>query len=134
MFSTVASTCRLLACCSMALACWGQSLASRVRPVAASDAETFPRADLRVDVPLVQIPVHVTTQLGASVTNLKQESFRLFEDKIEQKIVSFVSEDAPVSIGLLFDLSASMKGKMRKASDSAIEILKTANREDEFFL
>jgi len=109
-------------------------MAPRLRPVVASEAATFPRADLRVDVPLVQIPVHVTTQLGASVTNLKQESFRLFEDKIEQKIVSFVSEDAPVSIGLLFDLSGSMRDKMRKASDSAIEVLKTANPEDEFFL
>ena len=105
-----------------------------MQTVAASEASTFPRADLRVDVPLVQIPVHVTTQLGASVMNLKQESFRLFEDKIEQRIVSFVSEDAPVSIGLLFDLSASMRDKMRKASDSAIEILKSANAEDEFFL
>jgi Ca-activated chloride channel homolog len=105
-----------------------------VRNVAASEAETFPRADLRVDVPLVEIPVHVTTQLGVSVTNLKTESFRLFEDKMEQKIVSFTSEDAPVSIGLLFDLSGSMKDKMRKASDAAIEILKTANQEDEFFL
>jgi VWFA-related protein len=113
---------------------FGQPLAPSLKPAAASDAEIFPRADLRVDVPLVEIPVHVTTHLGASVTDLKQESFRLFEDKIEQKIVSFVSEDAPVSIGLLFDMSGSMKDKMRKASDSAIEILKTANPEDEFFL
>ena len=85
-------------------------------------------------MPLVQIPVHVTNQLGTSVLDLKQENFKIFEDKAEQKIVSFVSEDAPVSIGLLFDLSASMKLKMRKASDSAVELLKRANPEDEFFL
>lgn len=102
--------------------------------MAASENEVLPRADLRVDVPLVQIPVHVTTQIGASVTDLRLDSFRLYEDKTEQKIVSFVSEDAPVSIGLLFDLSGSMRDKMRKASDSAVGILKTANPEDEFFL
>lgn len=129
-----ALTCRFLACCLAALVCSGQPLAPRLRHVVAAEAASLPRADLRVDVPLVQIPVHVTTHLGASVVNLSRECFRLFEDQVEQKILNFVSEDAPVSIGLLFDLSASMKDKMRKASDSAIGMLKTANPEDEFFL
>src|ERR1051325_9254752 len=65
--------------------------------------EAFPPVDLRVDVPLVQIPVHVTTPLGASVTNLRLEDFRIFEDGVEQKISHFSSEDAPISIGMLFD-------------------------------
>lgn len=127
-------TCRLLTCCSVVLACSSQPITPRLRTVAATEAESIPRADLRVDVPLIQIPVHVTNHFGASVTDLQRESFRLFEDRVEQKIVNFVSEDAPVSIGLLFDLSSSMKDKMRKASDSAIGILKAANPEDEFFL
>ena len=64
-----------------------------------------PVADLRVDVPLALIPVHVTTGLGASVTSLQKENFRIFEDGVEQKITNFSSEDAPLSIGLLFDAS-----------------------------
>jgi Ca-activated chloride channel family protein len=92
------------------------------------------RADLRVDVPLVLIPVHVSTRSGRPVTDLKQENFRLFENNVEQKITNFANEDAPVSIGLLFDMSGSMRDKLRKASESAIQFLKTANIEDEFFL
>lgn len=84
--------------------------------------------------PWFSIPIHVTTRLGNSIVNLKRENFRVFEDNIEQKIMSFASEDSPVSIGLLFDLSGSMRDKIRKSSESAVQFLKTANPEDEFFL
>ncbi len=103
-------------------------IAPRLRP------ETMPVADLRVDVPLALIPVHVTTELGASVTNLKQENFRVFEDGVEQKITNFSSEDAPVSIGLLFDASGSMRNKIRKSAEAAAAFFRTANTDDEFFL
>ena len=103
-------------------------IAPRLRP------ETRPVADLRVDVPLALIPVHVTTALGASVTNLKQENFRIFEDGVEQKITNFSSEDAPVSIGLLFDASGSMRNKIRKSAEAAAAFFRTANADDEFFL
>ncbi len=96
--------------------------------------DVLPPVDLRVDVPLVQIPVHVTTPLGSSVTDLKSENFRLFEDGVEQKITHFSSEDAPISIGMLFDASGSMRNKIRKASEAAAEFFKTANADDEFFL
>jgi VWFA-related protein len=96
--------------------------------------DVLPPVDLRVDVPLVQIPVHVTTPLGASVTNLKPESFHIFEDGVEQKITHFSSEDAPISIGLLFDASGSMRNKIRKSSEAAAAFFKTANADDEFFL
>ncbi len=96
--------------------------------------EALPPVDLRVDVPLVQIPVHVTTPLGASVTNLNASNFRLFEDGVEQKITHFSAEDAPISIGMLFDASGSMRNKVRKASEAAAAFFRTANAEDEFFL
>jgi Ca-activated chloride channel family protein len=96
--------------------------------------EAIPAVDLRVDVPLVLIPVHVTTPLGASVNNLNKINFRIYEDTVEQTITHFASEDAPLSIGLLFDASGSMRNKMRQASEAAAAFFKTANREDEFFL
>jgi len=84
--------------------------------------------------PLVLIPVHVTTAGGTSVPDLTKESFRLFDDDVVQKITYFAEDDAPVSVGLLFDTSASMQHKMRRASDAAASFLQTANAEDEFFL
>lgn len=121
---------RFVALYSLAWACAGQTYSPRLR----ADAALVPRADLRVDVPLVLIPVHVTTRWGRPITDLKRDDFRLYENNVPQTITSFASEDAPVSIGLLFDMSASMRDKIRKAGESAVEFLKTANTEDEFFL
>ena len=50
-----------------------------------------PRANIRVDTNLVLIPVTVTDPLNRFVTGLDQDSFKVFEDKVEQKIVSFGS-------------------------------------------
>jgi Ca-activated chloride channel homolog len=89
---------------------------------------------LRSDSSLVIIPAHVTTDAGFSVTSLAKENFRLVEDNIEQPIVHFDQDDAPVSIGLLFDKSGSMRDKMQKAAEAVSEFFKTANPDDEFFL
>jgi Ca-activated chloride channel family protein len=110
------------------------TIVPRVKPKAAPAAADIPHADLRVDVPLVLIPVNVTTPLGSSVTTLSKENFRLFEDGVEQRITHFACEDAPVSIGLLLDASGSMRNKMKKALEAAAELFKTANFDDEFFL
>jgi VWFA-related protein len=89
---------------------------------------------IRVDTTLVQINVTVTDPLNRFVTGLEKEHFRLFEDKIEQKIRDFSSEDAPLSIGLVFDTSGSMGPKLQKSRQAAVQFFKTANPEDEFFL
>jgi Ca-activated chloride channel family protein len=89
---------------------------------------------LRVDTTLVQINVTVTDPLNRFVTGLEKEHFRLFEDKAEQKILDFSSEDAPLSIGLVFDTSGSMGPKLQKSRQAAVQFFKTANPEDEFFL
>ena len=89
---------------------------------------------LRSDSSLVVIPTWVTTAAGASVTTLGRDNFRLSEDNVDKAIDYFVKDDAPLSIGLLFDTSGSMKSKMDKASESVAEFFKTANTADEFFL
>jgi Ca-activated chloride channel family protein len=92
------------------------------------------RAKLRVNVHLVLVPVHVSTPLGASVTNLGKENFRTFEDNVEQTISHFSKEDSPLSVGLLLDASASMRNKMRTSSEAVGQFLRTTNPEDEFLL
>ena len=82
-----------------------------------------PQANLRSDSSLVVIPTHVTTVYGSSVTSLSRENFRLIEDNVEQPIVHFDKDDAPVSIGLLFDKSGSMKDKMEKGRRSRKRVL-----------
>jgi len=99
----------------------------------AAQADKSP-ALVRIDSSLVLIPVHVTAASGASVTDLKKEDFALFEDGVRQTITHFAKDDAPVSAGLLLDISGSMKEKMAKANEAAAEIFQFANPEDEFFL
>jgi VWFA-related protein len=103
------------------------------RPAIAAPHSAAPPL-LRVESSLVLIPVRVTTPAGASVTSLKREDFVLFEDGVQQPITHFALDDAPISAGLLLDISSSMKNKMDKASEAATEFFKSANPEDEFFL
>ena len=89
---------------------------------------------LRLDVELALVNVTVTDSYDRLVTGLEAENFRVFEDNVEQEIVSFSSEDLPISIGLILDLSGSMANKIGRAKDAALQFLKTANPQDEFFL
>ena len=83
---------------------------------------------------MVQIPVTVTDPLNRFVTGLEKENFRIFEDKAEQKLAYFASEDAPLSVGFVFDTSGSMGSKLEKSRQAVAQFFKTANPEDEFFL
>lgn len=96
--------------------------------------EKSARPDIRVDTNLVLINVTVTDPMNRFVTGLEKEHFKLFEDKVQQTIAAFSSEDAPLSIGLVFDCSGSMGAKLQKSRQAAAQFFKTANPEDEFFL
>ena len=67
-----------------------------------------PGSYIRMNVDLVLVPVTVTDPMNRLVTGLEKEDFQVFENNKRQKIQSFASEDAPVSIGIIFDLSGSM--------------------------
>src|SRR3954467_3965515 len=88
----------------------------------------------RKDVDLVLVNVTVTDPMNRLVTGLEKENFQLFEGTAPQEIKHFSSEDTPISLGVIFDLSGSMKTKIDKARDAVIEFFKTANPQDEFFL
>jgi Ca-activated chloride channel homolog len=89
---------------------------------------------IRSEVTLALVNVTVADPLGRLVTGLEKENFRVFEDGIEQEIVTLSNEDVPVSIGLIFDMSGSMSDKAEKARQAAVQFLQTANPRDEFFL
>jgi Ca-activated chloride channel homolog len=88
----------------------------------------------KVDVELVLVPVTITDPLNRLVTGLDRENFNLFEGKDRQEIKTFSSEDAPVSIGVIFDMSGSMSSKIERAREAVVEFFKTANPQDEFFM
>jgi Ca-activated chloride channel family protein len=89
---------------------------------------------LKVDVDLVQVSATVTNARNQYVTGLEKEHFQIWEDKIQQEIVYFSAEDVPISLGIIFDVSGSMKDKLSIARDAAVTFLKSGNPDDEYFL
>jgi Ca-activated chloride channel family protein len=89
---------------------------------------------IQVDVNLVVVNVTVTDPYDRIVTGLDQTNFQVFDEKVEQQIVAFSTEDAPISVGLIFDSSGSMGDKIQKAKEAALQFFKTSNPQDEFLL
>jgi len=89
---------------------------------------------IRTDTRLVLVPVSVTDRSGATVVGLNRSNFTLFEDKTPQEIVAFSAEDAPASVGLIFDISGSMRGKLDAAKRALRAFVDNANSTDEAFL
>ncbi len=89
---------------------------------------------IKVDVNLVLVPVSIVDPENRQVTGLDKENFEIFEGKERQQIQHFSREDAPVSLGAIFDVSGSMANKIDRAREAVVEFFKTANPEDEFFM
>jgi Ca-activated chloride channel homolog len=89
---------------------------------------------IKTKVDLVLVPVTVTDPANRLVTGLDKENFELFEGKDRQELRNFSSEDAPISLGVIFDMSGSMSSKIERAREAVIQFFKTANPQDEFFL
>jgi Ca-activated chloride channel family protein len=88
----------------------------------------------KANVDLVLVPVTITDPMNRLVTGLDKENFALYEGKEPQEIRHFSSEDAPVSLGVIFDMSGSMTSKIDRAREAVVEFFKTANPQDEFFM
>jgi Ca-activated chloride channel family protein len=108
------------------------NITPRVREKKAADPVDPRKPDIRVDTTLVLIPVAVLDPLRKFVTDLDKENFKIFEDKVEQQIVSFSSEDAPLSICIVFDTSGSMGDKLQTSRHAVAQFMKVANPQDEF--
>lgn len=89
---------------------------------------------IQLNVDRVIVPVTVTDPYDRIVTGLSKNNFEVFDDKVKQKILSFTTEDAPISVGMIFDTSGSMSDKIQKSKEAALEFFKTSNPEDQFML
>jgi Ca-activated chloride channel family protein len=91
-------------------------------------------APLRINVNLVLVPMTVTDPMNRLVTGLEKDNFQVFDNNVLQSIKTFGTEDAPISIGIVFDLSGSMESKFLRARKALSEFLRTCNPKDEFFV
>jgi Ca-activated chloride channel family protein len=89
---------------------------------------------IRRTVNLVVLHTSVLDDRGRFVDGLKEENFRVLEDKVQQKLSVFKREDIPVSMGLIIDNSGSMRDKRPRVNEAAITLVQTSNPEDEAFV
>lgn len=89
---------------------------------------------IRQHTTLVTVNVTVMDQFNRQITGLDRDRFEVYEDKVRQKIDFFSDEDTPLSIGIIFDLSGSMKYKLSRAREALKAFIETSHDEDDFFL
>src|SRR5215475_6096657 len=85
-------------------------------------------------VDLVTVPVTITDAMNRPVTGLERDNFQLFENKEQQEIKNFSSEDTPVSIGIIMDVSGSMQNKLERTLEAVRQFCAASNPQDEFFM
>jgi Ca-activated chloride channel homolog len=95
---------------------------------------TVTKAAFRADTQMVLVPVTVTDHNGKSIEGLQAKDFTILEDQVSQPIVSFGADDAPCSVGLVLDVSGSMRNTLGAAKGVAQTFFRTANPGDEFLL
>lgn len=96
--------------------------------------QAFKNRRFPVAVDLVLVNVTVTDDWNRIVTGLEKENFAIMEGNEVQQVKHFSTEDAPISLGVIFDISGSMTDKIEKARNAVVEFFKTANPQDEFFM
>ena len=114
-----------------AIEAWAQvSIQPRMAP---SSRRPSPPS-LRVNTSLVLLPVSVTDASNRPILGLDKSSFRVFDNNVEQQLTSLAFEDGPVAIAVVFDISGSMRPKIRKSRLALARLLEMSNPEDEFCL
>ncbi|MGH9521759.1 MAG: VWA domain-containing protein [Terriglobales bacterium] len=108
--------------------------ADTVKNAADKDQLPLHLAPIRVDVGLVLVPVTVTDSMNRPVMGLNKQDFTLSEGTQSQEIRYFSAQDSPLSVGILLDVSASMKDKIELVRDALTEFLNDSHPDDDYFV
>ncbi|MEA2173621.1 MAG: Ca-activated chloride channel [Blastocatellia bacterium] len=135
---------------ALALLAAPQALNAQEKPNNASAGQTAPPAStskpqrpsppgvddqLIVNTDLITMTVTVTDTYGRFVSGLSKKAFTVLDEKVPQEITFFSDDDAPVSVGVVFDVSGSMNGdKIRRAREALSKFIQTSHNSDEYFL
>lgn len=90
---------------------------------------------INVQTDLVTLTLTVTDQFGRYVSGLNKGAFTVVDNNQEQELTFFSDTDAPVSVGVVFDVSGSMNGdKIQKARKALERFIATSHPSDEYSL
>lgn len=123
---------RCLFLCSAVLLLYAAGFAQQPSP---SPTPDDPDTPVRVKTDLVTLTLTVTDLFGRYVSGLSKNAFTVLDNNEEQEITFFSDSDAPVSVGIIFDVSGSMSGdKITKARKALSRFIMTSHPSDEYFL
>jgi Ca-activated chloride channel family protein len=89
---------------------------------------------IQLNTNLVSLTISVTDPYGRFVTGLGKEHFEIFDEKVKQQVALFSDDDAPVSLGILYDVSGSMKERVARSVRALKRFIETSHDDDDFFL
>ena len=92
--------------------------------------EGMPDYSIRVDVPLVNVDVLVTTKDGQFVPGLKQGNFRILEDGVEQKVTNFNQAEAPITAVMLIEFASTYYAYLRDALNASYTFASQLKKDD----
>jgi Ca-activated chloride channel family protein len=105
------------------------------RPIARSQKPAGQSTDkLKLEAKLVNVTVTVSDPYGRFVTGLTKDNFEVFDDGVKQDIAHFTDDDAPISMGIIFDVSGSMGGLTTRSIAALQRFFETSHEDDEFFI
>lgn len=87
-------------------------------------------APIKVQTTLVSVPAIVSDRQGRYVAGLKAIDFRLYEDRVEQKIAYFDAAEEPLNVALLIDTSKSTQPVMGDIRSAGVKFLKELRPQD----
>lgn len=99
-------------------------------PVAPKKLEDIPDYSLKVNVPLVNVDVLVTTKDGQFIPGLKQGNFRVIEDGVPQQVTHFNVSQAPITAVLLVEFAATSYSFMRDALEASYAFANSLKKDD----
>ena len=109
------------------------SLSAQTPQVTPPDEE--PKGPIKIQTDLVTLTLTVTDLYGRYVSGLTKNAFTIYDNNQVQDITFFSDSDAPVSLGVLFDVSGSMSGeKIQKARNALKRFIASSHPSDEYFL
>lgn len=93
-----------------------------------------PTDNLQLQARLVSMTVTVLDSFGRFVTGLQKRNFEVFDDGVKQEISHFSDEDAPLTLGIVYDVSGSMGDLTSRSFQALKRLFETSHEEDEYFI
>ncbi|MEP7076270.1 MAG: VWA domain-containing protein [Acidobacteriota bacterium] len=125
---------RLFWLLSLFVLCAAIAFSQEAKPTPTPEPDN-PDTPVKVKTDLVTLTLTVTDLYGRLVSGLSKKAFSVFDNNEEQEITFFSDSDAPISVGILFDVSGSMSGdKILKARKALEKFIATSHPSDEYFL